>query len=106
MSVSLSRRDAIKGMMAAGAAVVASPYLASLSGTAQASPNQSVPVQGTKASSSSSSNLANSISSDVEPIVLIIKNDVVRGFKGLQEVRVQDSGLASNLKSTMAGRFG
>jgi len=106
MSVSLSRRDAIKGMMAAGASVVALPYLASLSGTARASPNQSVPVQGTKASPSSSTNLANSISSDVEPIVLIIKNDVVRGFKGLQEVRVQDSGLASNLKSTMAGRFG
>jgi hypothetical protein len=108
MSVSLSRRDALKGMMAASAAVAAMPYLASLAGTAQASPVQSVPVQATKAATAAttaSPSILTSISTDVEPIILVIKNDVVRGFKGLQEVRVQDSGLASNLRSTMAGRF-
>jgi len=110
MSVNVSRRNALKGMMAAGAAVAALPYLANVAGTSIASaarsvPVQSVPTQATKAVTTASPSLAASISSDVEPIILVIKNDVVRGFKGLQEVRIQDSMLASNLKGSIAGRF-
>jgi len=96
--------------MAAGAAVAALPYLANVAGTALASsprtvPAQSVPTQATSSVTRTPPSLVSSISSDVEPIILVVKNDIVRGFKGLQEVRVQDSSLAANLKSAFAGRF-
>ena len=44
MSIYLSRRDAIKGAMAATAALAAAPYLGNLSVGAQASPVQNAPA--------------------------------------------------------------
>lgn len=96
--------------MAAGAAVAAMPYLANLAGSvqaspAQAAPAQAVPTQAAKAAVTSTPGFAASLSNDIEPLVLVIKNDIVRGFKGLQEIKIQDQGLALSLKRAMSGRL-
>jgi len=96
--------------MAAGAAVAALPYLTGLAGSAFANPGREGPAPGAGAQTAAASpagsyGFAASLSSDVEPLVLIIKNDVVRGFKGHQEVRFQDQGLATDLKNALSRRF-
>jgi hypothetical protein len=107
MSVNLSRRDAIKGAMVASAALAAAPYLGNLVGGVQASPMQTAPAQpsavqaGTAAASASLSGS----SSDNQPLVLIIRNDIVQSFKGLQEITVQDAGLAQKLRSAFIARY-
>jgi hypothetical protein len=106
MSVNLSRRDAIKGAMVASAAIAAAPYLGNLVGGVQASPMQTAPAQpsAVQASSAGSASLSGS-SSDNQPLVLIIRNDMVQSFKGLQEITVQDAGLAQKLRSAFIARY-
>jgi hypothetical protein len=106
MSVNLSRRDAIKGAMVASAAIAAAPYLGNLVGGVQASPIQSAPAQPTavQAISAGSTSLSGS-TSDSEPLVVIIRNDMVQSFKGLQEITVQDAGLAQKLRSAFIARY-
>jgi hypothetical protein len=106
MSVNLSRRDAIKGAMVASAAIAAAPYLGNLVGGVQASPIQSAPTQPTavQAISAGSASLSGS-TSDNEPLVVIIRNDMVQSFKGLQEITVQDAGLAQKLRSAFIARY-
>ena len=81
----------MKGMMAAGAAVAAMPYLANLAGSVQARPSQ-VATVGLQAQASPTSKVASPASSfggaipnDAETLVLVIRNDVISGFKGLQQ---------------------
>lgn len=108
MSLNLSRRDAVKGMMAAGAAVAAMPYLAGLAGSASAGPARGTPIapqaQSAKVSSASGG-FAGAIPNDAETVVLVIKNDAVSVFKGFQKIRFQDAQLASTLKAAVKGRF-
>jgi hypothetical protein len=101
----------MKGVMAMGAAVAAMPYLASLAGSASTGPSAVAPAQQaqasatTKAAASQSSNIGATASSDAETLVLIIKNDVISGFKGFQKMKLNDAQLASTLKSSFNGRF-
>jgi hypothetical protein len=101
----------MKGMMAAGAAIAAMPYLANLAGSVQSSPIRSAPaVPQTQASptnkiSSSTSSLTSALSNDAETIVLVIKNDMISGFKGMQKIKLQDAELARSLKGTVKRRF-
>jgi hypothetical protein len=106
MSVNLSRRDAIKGAMVASAAIAAAPYLGNLVGGVQASPLQTAPAQPTAVQASSAGSTALSGStSDNQPLVLIIRNDIVQSYKGLQEITVQDAGLAQKLRSAFLARY-
>ena len=92
--------------MVASAAIAAAPYLGNLVGGVQASPIQSAPAQPTavQASSAGSTSLSGS-TSDNEPLVVIIRNDMVQSFKGLQEITVQDAGLAQKLRSAFIARY-
>ncbi len=91
--------------MAAGAAIAAMPLLANLSGSvassAQATPMTAAPSSAGRSATSATSTIAN----DGETLVLVIRNDVVSGFKGLQKVKLQDAGLASSFKNAFVGRF-
>ena len=101
----------MKGMMAAGAAVAAMPYLANLAGSVQASPSQVAPhaaqAQSAPASkvASTTTRFAGAVSNDAETLVLVIRNDVISGFKGFQQMKLRDSQMASTLKSAFKGRF-
>jgi len=111
MSFNLSRREAMKGMMAAGAAVAAMPYLANLAGSVQARPSPAAPV-GQQVQASPTSKVASptgglgaAIAGDAETLVLVIRNDVISGFKGLQQMKLRDAQFAGTLKSSFKGRF-
>ena len=100
----------MKGMMAAGAAIAAMPYLANLAGSVQSSPTQAAhvapqaqarPTNGTPGQSG----VATALSNDAETVVLVIRDDVVSGFKGLQKLKLQDAQLATSLKGAIKGRF-
>jgi hypothetical protein len=101
MSIYLSRRDAIKGAMAATAAIAAAPYLGNLSVGAQASPSQNVPATPTEATAAAAATPQNAAGTTV----LVIKGDVVSSYSGLQSIKVQDAALASKLKSAVLARF-
>ena len=92
--------------MVASAAIAAAPYLGNLVGGVQAGPIQSAPAQpaAVQASSAVSASLSGS-TSDNEPLVVIIRNDMVQSFKGLQEITVQDAGLAQKLRSAFIARY-
>jgi hypothetical protein len=92
--------------MAATAAIAAAPYLGNLIGGVQASPVQTAPAQPTSAGASSagSASLSGSVSDD-QPLVLVIKNDVVQSYKGLQEITINDAGLAQKLRSAFVARY-
>jgi hypothetical protein len=107
MSVNLSRRDAIKGAMVASAALAAAPYLGNLVGGVQAGPIQTAPAQptATQAVAAGSASLSGAASDNSQPLVLIIRNDIVQSFKGLQEITVQDAGLAQKLRSAFIARY-
>ncbi|MGD0638398.1 MAG: twin-arginine translocation signal domain-containing protein [Nitrososphaerales archaeon] len=102
MSISLSRRDAIKGAMAATAALAAAPYIGNLPGGAQASPVQNVPASPTSATAAAAGAAASNAAGTT---VLVIKGDVVSSYSGLQSIKVQDAALASKLKSAVLARF-
>ena len=91
--------------MAAGAAIAAMPLLANLTGSvassAQATPMTAVPSSVGRSATSATSTIAD----DGETLVLVIRNDVVSGYRGLQKVKLQDAGLASSFKNAIVGRF-
>jgi|ERR1035441_229117 hypothetical protein len=101
MSIYLSRRDAIKGAMAATAALAAAPYLGNLSAGAQASPIQSAPTSPAAATAAAGATAQNAAGTTV----LVIKGDVVSSYSGLQSIKVQDAALASKLRSAVHARF-
>ena len=110
MSFNLSRREAMKGMMAVGATVAAMPYLANLAGSVQARPTQATPAaQSAQATpnkvASPTAGFASEASSDAETLVLVIRSDVISGFKGLQQMKLRDGQMASVLRRSFVGRF-
>jgi hypothetical protein len=104
MSISLTRRDALKGAMAAGAAVAAAPYLLNLTGGVESSPIQNVPVKPNVAPAAAVSG-AQSAQADTGTTILVIKGDVVNSYSGLQTIKVQDAALAAKLKSALQARI-
>jgi hypothetical protein len=103
MSISLTRRDALKGAMAAGAALAAAPYLLNLTGGVGASPTQEFPAKPTATPAASSG--AQSVQADAGTTILVIKGDVVKSYTGLQAIRVQDAALAARLKGALQARL-
>jgi hypothetical protein len=104
MSLNLTRRDAIKGAMAATAALAAAPYLGNLVGGVQASPLKTGPTK-TEGASGLAANRQEASAGTEEATVLYIKGDVVKSYKGMQSIKVQDSALASKLRSALNARF-
>jgi hypothetical protein len=104
MSISLTRRDALRGAMAAGAAIAAAPYLLNLSGGVESSPIQNVPAKPSIAPAAAVSDVQSG-AADSGTTILVIKGDVVNSYSGLQTVKVQDAALAAKLKSAVQARF-
>lgn len=105
MSISLTRRDAIKGAMAAGAALAAAPYLLNLTGGFQAVASQKIPVAASVTPVAMSGGSSPSGQADSGTTVLVIKGDVVKSYSGFQSVTVQDAALATKLKNAVSPRF-
>ena len=106
MSLNMTRRDAIKGAMAATAAIAAAPYLGNLLGGVQASPIQTAPIKPSAVQSSQAvSPSLGGMASDNEPLVLVVKNGSIQSFKGLQATTVQDAGVAQKLRSAFIARY-
>ncbi|MGA2666229.1 MAG: twin-arginine translocation signal domain-containing protein [Nitrososphaerales archaeon] len=101
MSLALSRRDAIKGAMAATAALAAAPYIGTLSGGVRASPAQNAPATAAGASAGTGA----AASRDAGTTVLVIKGDTVSSHSGFQTINVKDAALASRLRSAVQARF-
>jgi len=92
--------------MAAGAAFAAMPYLASLAGSVQAGASESAGrANSMGAAGAQASGDLRSLAGDGETLVLVIKNDIVSGFKGFKKVKLQDAQLAGGLRGVMARRF-
>jgi hypothetical protein len=104
MSINLTRRDALKGAMAAGAAIAAAPYLLNLTGGVESIPAQNVPVKASVAPASVVS-AGQSGAADTGTTVLVIKGDVVNSYSGFQTIKVQDAVLAAKLKNAVQARL-
>ncbi len=83
MKAKTTRREAIKVLAAAGAILAAAPYLPRVLGNVQ--PEN---VKLGEASKATSSN---------DPLVVVVKDEELLAFRGLEEVRIVDSQLASQL---------
>lgn len=86
MKGKLSRREVIKVLAAAGAALAAMPYLPKVSGNVQSEGLQQ--------------NASSKVSSSKGPLVILVKENELLAFKGLEEFRIVDSQLASQLNET------
>jgi hypothetical protein len=95
MSEKISRRSAIKALGVAGVALAAVPYLAKASALEQTS--------GLKESSPAPSAGQHSANSSNEPLVLFVKGDKILGYRGLNEMPVQDALLAGMLNAKFNG---
>lgn len=84
MKGKLSRREVIKVLAAAGAALAAAPYLPKVSGNIQ--------------SESFQRNMASKGSSSKDPLVILVKENELIGYEGFREFRLADAALASQLK--------
>jgi len=104
MSINLTRRDALKGAMAAGAALAATPYLLNLTGGLQASPTENSPVKSAVTGATASSG-SPSARADPGTTVLVIKGDTIKSFSGFQSMKVQDAVLASKLRNALVARL-
>ena len=90
MSRKLTRRDAIRALAAAGAVIAAAPYMAKATGTVQTTPGSLGNVR---------------IHSDVSgPLVILVTENEMTGFRGEQEFRIEDATLASQLNRTFSKR--
>jgi hypothetical protein len=87
VSKKVSRREAIKVLTAAGAAIAAMPYLASASAREHKTP-QPVAIRGTN---------RNAASDGKEPLVIVVKDGEVFGYRGQEEVRIGDLALGAQL---------
>ena len=108
MSISLTRRDALRGAVAAGAALAAAPYLLNLSGGVETSPVDNAPakvnVAPVAAAASDALSGSSASSGAGTTTVLVIKGDVVSSYSGLQSIRVQDATLAAKLRGAILAR--
>lgn len=105
MSISLTRRDALKGAMAAGAALAAAPYLLNLTGGFEASASEKIPAAASVTPAAATGGSSASGQADSGTTVLVIKGNVVKSYSGFQSVTVQDAALATKLKNAVAPRF-
>lgn len=83
MSSKLNRRDAIKALAAAGAVIAAAPYMASVSGAVQSTP------AGLKKT--------NFPTDTKGPLVLVVTERMMMGFRGDEEFSMEDADLALQL---------
>ncbi len=91
MKGKLSRREVIKVLAAAGAALAAMPYLPKVSGNTQSDGLQH--------------NATSKGSSNKDPLVILVKENELVGFRGLEEFKVVDPQLATHLNEAFqAGR--
>ena len=104
MSINLTRRSALKGAIAAGAAIAAAPYLLNLTGGVESSPAQESPVKSSVAPAAGSG-VAKSAPGASGVTVLVIRGDVVNSYSGLQTIKVQDAALAAKLKGAVQARI-
>ncbi len=95
-SSKISRRDLIKTLTAAGAALAAVPLLAGAATAAGVEP-ASVSVNENKLEAPAGTQLAPRAD---EPLVLVVGNSEIHAYKGMKELRVTDSALSSKLHST------
>jgi hypothetical protein len=79
----VSRRDAIKMMAAAAAVVAAAPALGNIDFLKSQSTNK--PAEQVN------------FGPDEEPMIVLVGKDKVRGFKGLQEYKIDDEGLKNSI---------
>ncbi|MGH9920513.1 MAG: hypothetical protein ACRD6W_16790 [Nitrososphaerales archaeon] len=86
-------------MMVAGAALAAAPLLGKASAMQKLSGSQKtgLPKSLTEASAGQSYE---------KPLVLIVKGNQILGYRGLKEVRVQDSSLSSMLNAKFSSMGG
>lgn len=94
MSEKVSRRTAIKVLGVAGVALAAAPYLAKASAFQQLSGSQ-------KSGPAAAVIQPSAGKTGAEPLVLVVKGDQILGYRGLDEIPVQDALLAGMLN----GRF-
>jgi hypothetical protein len=99
MSSKVSRRTLIKTMMVAGAALAAAPLLGKASAMQKLSGSQ-------KTGSPKSLTGASEEQSYEKPLVLIVKGNQILGYRGLKEMRVQDSSLSSMLNAKFGSMGG
>jgi hypothetical protein len=99
MSTKVSRRSVLKFLGVTGAALAAAPLLAK----ASAFSNVSGPQKGVQ-----SANLIapSGQQSAVEPLVLYVRGDQIVGFRGLDEIPVNDASLAGMLNSAFSSSGG
>jgi anaerobic selenocysteine-containing dehydrogenase len=96
-SSKITRRDLIKTLTAAGAALAAAPLLAGATTAAAAvEPAPATAVENNLASPAGTQ-LASGVD---EPLVLVVRDNEIHAFKGMEEYRVTDSALSSKLHST------
>lgn len=89
MSSKLNRRDAIKALAAAGAVIAAAPYMAKVSGAVQSTPT------GLKKTN---------LPTDTKgPLVLVVTERMMMGFRGDEEFSVEDADLALQLNRAFSG---
>jgi hypothetical protein len=99
MSSKVSRRSLIKTMVVAGAALAAAPLLGKASAMQQL-PGSQKTNQGRLAEAPGQQQ------SFEKPLVLIVKGNQILGYRGLKEMRVQDSSLSSTLNARFASMGG
>jgi hypothetical protein len=97
MSEKVSRRSVIKAFGVAGVALAAAPYLAKASAIQQLSgPQKSAPtIVGSQASRRNYS---------TEPLVLVVRGDQILGYRGLEELPLQDASLAGLLDGIFSSK--
>ncbi|MBI2648730.1 MAG: twin-arginine translocation signal domain-containing protein [Thaumarchaeota archaeon] len=89
MSSKLNRRDAIKALAVAGAVIAAAPYMANVSGATQSTP------AGLKKTT---------FRTDTKgPLVIVVTERMMMGFRGDEEFSIDDVDLASQLNRAFAG---
>jgi hypothetical protein len=83
-STKMSRRAALKTMLGAAAVVVAVPHLGTLNLLGKTTETQAKPIQAP-------------FDSMEEPLVILVRKDGVRGFKGQTEYSLKDSAAAQQI---------
>ena len=92
----ITRRDLIKTLTAAGAALAAAPLLAGVTPAAALIQAPASAVENVSATQARTQ-LAGGAN---EPLVLIVRDGEILAYKGTDEFRVTDSALSSHLHST------
>ena len=96
MPTKLSRRSVIKSMIAGGAFLAAAPYLGKAFGSAAMGKSGQVQAPAANALSGGAAG--------TDKLVLLVDGSRVVGYRGLEEIRLDDGALASTLQGTFRSR--